>query len=448
MQAKVLWHEGLFMQPQHLQQQDRYLENYTWTSIKENLACAFGFSQLSINNTSLSTGAIVLQQAAGIMPDGTHFDFAELSQQASLQIKSNAAKNQLVYLCLTAAEPNICQVTFDAQSANHAESEKRFVVTNTTLPDMTIATADKVEAQLIQPNFRLKLEKELRTNEVALAVAKIQEVYADSRVVLDPNFIPTVLRCNVSSVLGEYVLTAKNLVNNRAIALAARLSQSAQRGVGEITDFLSLQLLNRYKMILAHFNTDLSPHPLDFYHCLIQLVGEASTYMSEKRTLDVSYQYYHLDLQKTFLPLMDILQNYLVDVLDQAVIELPIQDRGNGWRLSMIQDISLIRSANFILAVAADVPAELVATRMMQTLKIGAVERIKDIVSLQLPGVSIKYLPLAPRQLPYLAGYTYFELERKGEQWGLMEQSKALAMHLAVELPNIKIKLWAIKSAK
>lgn len=448
MQAKVLWHEGLFMQPQHLQQQDRYLENYTWTLVKENFPCAFGFTQLVINNTSLSTGAIVLQQAAGLMPDGTHFDFAELNQQASLQIKSNAAKNQLVYLCLTASEPNICQVTFDAKSSNHAESEKRFVVVNTTLPDITMATADKVDTQLIQPNFRLKLEKELRTNEVALAIAKIQEVYADGRVTLEANFIPTVLRCNVSSVLGEYVLSAKNLVNNRAIALAARLSQSAQRGVGEVTDFLSLQLLNRYKMILSHFNTDISPHPLHFYHCLIQLIGEASTYMSEKRTLELSYQYYHLDLHKTFFPLMDVLRNYLVDVLEQTVIELPIQDRGNGWRLSMIQDVSLIGSANFILAITADMPADFVVTRILQTLKIGAVERIQDIVKLQLPGISLRHLPLAPRQLPYFAGYTYFELERKGEQWGLMEQSKALAMHLAVELPNIKLKLWAMKSAK
>lgn len=448
MQAKVLWHEGLFMQPQHLQQQDRYLENYTWNAVKESLPCAFGFTQLAINTTSLTTGCISLQQAAGIMPDGTQFDFAQLVQQASLQIKSNAAKNQLVYLCLTAAEPHICQITFDAQSESHAESEKRFVVANTTLTDMTIATADKIEAQLIQPNFRLKLEKELRSNEVGLAVARIQEVYADGRITLNSEFIPTVLRCNVVANLAEYVLTAKNLVNNRAIALAGRLSQSAQRGVGEITDFLSLQLLNRYRMILSHFYTDLSPHPLDFYYCLIQLVGEASTYMSEKRILELSFQYNHVDLQKTFSPLIEILQNYLVDVLDQTVIELPIQDRGNGWRLSMVQDVALIKSGHFILAIAADVPNELVVTRMMQTLKIGAVERIRDIVSLQLPGVSLKHLVLAPRQLPYLAGYTYFELERKGEQWALMEQSKALAMHLAVELPNIKIKLWVIKSAK
>ena len=35
MQLKVVWHEGLFMQPHHLQQQERYLEGYTWSLIRE-----------------------------------------------------------------------------------------------------------------------------------------------------------------------------------------------------------------------------------------------------------------------------------------------------------------------------------------------------------------------------------------------------------------------------
>ena len=77
--------------------------------------------------------------------------------------------------------------------------------------------------------------------------------------------------------------------------------------------------------------------------------------------------------------------------------------------------------------------------------KIGAVERIKDLVHAQVPGVSLKHLSIAPRQLPFLAGYSYFELERKGEQWSLMEHSKAIAMHLSHAIPSMQLKLWAIK---
>lgn len=62
-------------------------------------------------------------------------------------------------------------------------------------------------------------------------------------------------------------------------------------------------------------------------------------------------------------------------------------------------------------------------------MKIAPVTRIRDLVQLQLPGIGLRTMPAAPRQIPYHAGYTYFELEKGGDLWKQMEKSSAFALH-------------------
>jgi type VI secretion system protein ImpJ len=66
-------------------------------------------------------------------------------------------------------------------------------------------------------------------------------------------------------------------------------------------------------------------------------------------------------------------------------------------------------------------------------------------VNLALPGVALRAVPVAPRQIPYHAGFTYFELEKSGELWGQLERSGGLAMHIAGEFPGLALELWAIR---
>jgi type VI secretion system protein ImpJ len=54
-------------------------------------------------------------------------------------------------------------------------------------------------------------------------------------------------------------------------------------------------------------------------------------------------------------------------------------------------------------------------------------------------------MAVAPRQIPYHAGFTYFELERGGDLWAQLEQSAALALHVAGDFPGLVLELWAIR---
>ena len=116
-----------------------------------------------------------------------------------------------------------------------------------------------------------------------------------------------------------------------------------------------------------------------------------------------------------------------------------------GVRVAVVPDLELLRSAVFVLAVNAQMPGEALRLRFPGQVKIGPVERIRDLVNLALPGIALRALPVAPRQIPFHAGFNYFELERGGELWKQLQQSGGLALHIAGDFPGLEIECWAIR---
>mgnify|MGYP003431245233 CR=1 FL=1 len=99
----------------------------------------------------------------------------------------------------------------------------------------------------------------------------------------------------------------------------------------------------------------------------------------------------------------------------------------------------------FVLAVAAQVPVDQLRQRFPAQTKLGPVDRIRDLVNLQLPGVVMRSLPTVPRELPFHAGYQYFELDRGGELWKQLERGGSMALHVAGDFPGLELELWAIR---
>jgi type VI secretion system protein ImpJ len=80
-----------------------------------------------------------------------------------------------------------------------------------------------------------------------------------------------------------------------------------------------------------------------------------------------------------------------------------------------------------------------------QQSKVGSVEHIRDLVNLQLPGIGLLPLPVAPRQLPYHAGSTYYELDRGSDHWQQLSNSGGFAFHIAGQFPGLNLAFWAIR---
>src|ERR1035441_4506458 len=70
----VIWTKGTFLSPQHLQLQDRFLENLLQFHLDSLSFRPFGFRSLQLSRESLAAGLLGISSASGLFPDGLLFD--------------------------------------------------------------------------------------------------------------------------------------------------------------------------------------------------------------------------------------------------------------------------------------------------------------------------------------------------------------------------------------
>lgn len=136
------------------------------------------------------------------------------------------------------------------------------------------------------------------------------------------------------------------------------------------------------------------------------------------------------------------LRQSLSIVLEPRAVSIQLQKRRYGLMVAPIQDQSLLESADFILVVRARMPLEDLRRLFVQQTKVASVEKIRELISLQLPGVPVNPLPVAPRQLPYHAGYTYYQLDKTSEAWRMLQNASGFAFHVAGEFDELDLQFW------
>jgi type VI secretion system protein ImpJ len=439
---KVVWTEGMFLQPQHFQQHDRYLEYQIRQRLLATIGYAWGFTSVTIDDAALALGKLSLISAQGILPDGNAFLIpSDDAAPAALDVPPDA-RNERVVLAVALQRPGI--VESDAEQAAGSMGP-RYQVAEVSVGDSNTNVDRDASVQVGRLNLRLMLERDAGEGYATLGVARVVERRADNKLVLDASYIPPMLHAPGHAILDGYIRELCGLLHQRGEALAARLAQPGRGGVGEIADFLLLEAVNRSQPLFMQLQHRSVLHPEQLYAACLSLAGDLATFR-EKRRPPPFPEYLHDDQARCFRPVIEDLRQSLSMVMEQTAIPIELQDRKYGIRVAIIADTDLQRNASFVLAVASQLPGEALRARFPTQAKIGPVERIRDLVNLQLPGVTLRPLPVAPRQIPYHAGFNYFELEtRNNDLWKQLESSGGLAMHIGGEFPGLELEFWAIR---
>jgi type VI secretion system protein ImpJ len=436
---RVVWQEGMFLRAQHFQQQDRWLETLVRARTAALRPHPWGVTQLAIDRDLLTTGRFALSSAIGVFEDGTPFAIpGETDHPPPLDLPEST-RNAVVYLALPVRQAGAVEIG----DGNGAEG--RYRLSDFEAYDTHSASPQPAPLQVGRLHLRYLLESEERAGYHCIGLARVSEVASDRRARLDDQWIAPALICSAAPPLAGMIAEFAGMLNQRGEALAARLTQPGARGVGDVQDFLMLQSINRWQKLLAHWADAANVHPEDLYRALVQMAGEFATFTEATRRPNAYPAYRHEDLQRSFAPVVADLRRSLSAVLEQTAIAIPLQERRYGVRVGPIVDRSILRAASFVLIVHADVPTETLRRVFPAQVKIGAVEQIRDLVNVAIPGIAVRPLPVAPRQIPFFAGASYFELDRNSPHWQQMQSSGGFAIHVSGEFPGLRLELWAIR---
>ncbi|WP_461538345.1 type VI secretion system baseplate subunit TssK [Spongorhabdus nitratireducens] len=440
---RVVWQEGMFLSPQHFQQQERYLESYSRQLVSLSSGRPTGFTELVIDQEQLNIGRFMLRRCSGIFPDGTPF----CSQSAIIREIEQAEAGSLIYLALPAIRPG----TIDTAQAEHQNAGAcRHISFDHDTPDSTDRENEPVALTLSRLNLKLLLPDEEPDTHIRLPVARIQERQNDGRLQLDSSFIPRCLDYRTSQLLKEQVQNLQARMRSRASAMATQIGpHSEQKSFQTMQlEYLWLQALNRYAARLDSICTGEVVRPGELHRELVTMAADLATFSS---TLAPEFPPYDFDEPwRAFAPVFTTLQQNLRQARSEKVQSLPWDDSLFERRRLLrtrVEDRSLFNDGRFVLAVTSNLGPSRCRELFPATAKLAGNQRIAERVRGALSAVPLLPMQIPPLELKARPDTVYFEVDTSHSLWHeLVSHHDAIALHIDEQMPDdVTVTLYVVR---
>ena len=438
LRGRPLWFEGQLVRPQHMQQQQRWLEAALEDHVR-GAGYSWGVISLELDSSLLPLGKVGVASCRAVLPDGTAIEIPGRDAGPDpISIPAETA-NRLVRLAVPARAGDGPEVGVAAARYRLIQQPAR----NST------GTGQIGEVAVGLLNLRLILEGEPDGELVGMPVARIERVDASGQVLLDGNFVPPSVRLGAHPRFAAFAREIAGMLAGHGNLLAARIDPArAGASVAGMIDFALLQLINSYEPLFGSFARNQDLPPFELHREALGLGGALATFSRTDRRPSAMPDWLHGDPGPCLTQLAKIVRDLLSVLTVDTAVALPLEFRGQGVFVSPIADRGLLSGASFVLVVSASVDPEQLRASLPSQAKIAPAEAIREIVRLQLPGIALHPMPVAPREIPYRSGSVYFELDRRSEFWPKLQASPAFVLHIGAEIPGLMLEFWAIRQGR
>lgn len=444
---RVAWVEGMLMEPQHFQQQERYFEYLVDSRVRSSDALAWGFHALAINQGLLEQGKVALDNASGVFPDGTPFT---LGKGDPLPLPFEAGENcqgKVIGLSVLMDIPGnpFINLTPDQRSSRYSVTEADIADRNQGVEAEGAPLAARL--QLGQLQTRLNVCSAISKAEAVLPVALIKERTRDGRLLLDPHFLPPLLDFRATGWLENATTELHGVVLQRLEALFRPDVPLATGGLSELLELLLLQSLSEYHLLFSHLFAQRQVHPERLFYTLLGLLGRLSILPGrEKNGQRQALHYDHNAPHHSYIALFSALRRALSLVIEAPAVALPFVERGDN--LYLCQNDAQLRIEKLIFVVTTQLPPEVARSRFPAQTKLGPVEKIVQLIDLQLPGARLSAMSSPPRYLPYYPDSLYFEVDNRDPLYKEMLTGSAMALSIVGDFPGLRFEAWGLRQGR
>ncbi len=444
---RVAWVEGMLMEPQHFQQQERYLENYIHTRAKNLGAFNWGLSSLVIDEGFLEQGKFALSHGEGIFPDGSFFAFPS-ADLAPLPLElDDDCQNKIVCLALSLDMPGNGFMDFGGENKG-----SRYTVISNEVQDRNIVPGEetlpaRAMIQLGQLQMRLCLRETASSAETLIPVAKLGERNSEGMISLNNKFLPPMLDFRAVGWLKGSLNEVLGLIAQRLSTVTRHDGHFSTGSLSETLEIMLVQTLAEYNLILSHLLNRPLVHPEALFQMLLGMLGKLSIIPgSESLKAGQELFYNHEQSDYGFFQLFAALRRALSLVIESPAVALPFVDRGD--HVYLCQNDSQLRLEKLVFAVSAGMPVDQLRNSFPAQVKLGPVEKIVQLIDLQLPGARITAMGAPPRYIPYYPDSVYFEVDSSDALYKEMISGAAIAMSVVGDFPELRFDVWGLRQGR
>ncbi len=437
----VIWAKGTFLTPQHLQCQDRFIEDTLQFQVEALNFRPWGFQRLEIDQAALASGTIALTRASGIFPDGLLFDAPD--SDASPAPKSLVDSYEVdqdtvdVYLAVPHHRDRGLNV-----SGVHLNAETRYRAEVTLMRDENTGQSEK-PIQVARKNLRLLVKSEVREGTSALRVARVQRTQAGTYQ-LDRTFIPPLLDFQASEHLVSIVRRLVEILAAKSSELSANRRQKNQAlanfTASDIASFWLLYTINSNFPLLNHFFQSGKGHPERVFDTMTALAGALTTFSTEVQPRDFP-KYDHDNLSFCFSDLDAKIRLLLETVVPSNFVALPLKLVQPSIYATALAEDKYLNNTRFYLAVNAEMKQAELIDKAPKLIKVASATHIELLVRQALKGVPLTYVPSPPNSIPVKMNYQYFSLNQSGGAWESIVRARNFAAYIPGDFPNPQIEL-------
>ncbi len=458
MERPLFWHQGLFLQPQHLQLADLHVQSLLTPVYSYLCPYPWGVGKMEVQAAALDNRTFNLLKGSFIFPDMT---FVAIPGNAIVEARSfdeawvEGGQPFTVYIGIKKWNESGENVTVLPRLSDLAEVNTRFVTSVD--PEETRDLHQNGPAAQVQRLYHVlkvfwETEKDQLGEYHLIPAAQLERM--GERVALSEKFIPPALTIKSSEILLRLLTDIKDQIASRGRQLESykrdRGIHTAEFGARDTVYVLALRSLNRYIPLLEHALASNHVHPWTVYGVLRQIIGELSAFSEQ---VDVMGQmadesrsvldYDHRNLGECFAGASAMITQLLDEIT--AGPEYVIQLLYDGTYYAAELPPAIFEGRNrFYLVFETETDPQSVLKALGTISKLSSRESLPLLIAQALPGIKMEHLSDPPQELPRRARAIYCQVDHHGDQWAQVQQGQNIALYWDTAPEDLKVELMVV----
>lgn len=442
--AKILWGEGLFLRPQHFQQQDAHAEAMSRRTLLSGNPFAWGVRDLDLDTDSLKSGVLRFNRIDAIFANGDFFTAPDVDQlPPPLALDTAVAEEGATefFLALHHINPHGGNSTDSSAGSGQA----RYLIVPRETHDLYTDAAE-ADIATLSKIAHLKSANEPRDQFLTLPLVRIRRTSSNGFEV-DSAFLPPSL--SLRSAPGLYMLLRRQIdaLLAKVDALYGFHREPSKNIIefrsGDIASFWLLHTASSACATLTHLfrNPDTSPERL--FQELLRLAGGLMTF-SKACSLNDLPTYDHGQPGPCFARLDLILRELLDTVISTRYFAIALSQPKPAFHSGRLDSEKINAETAFYLSITAAHPQSEIIESIPSRIKVGSPDDVEKLVLSAMSGVRLSHAAQVPAAIPVRPGACYFALDAHGPLYERMLKAQSVMIYAPESYRDLKIEMIAV----